>query len=133
MNVRKGSGHFFEDNMMGRGWRGKAKNEKYEKQSDRIHFYFFFLLISFSFFFLAAASLACHWSKVFSNSLCICRVRSEGGPGSRALGSRAANGLAASGFRDAPEGDLGGDTLSGPGRRVLGGEMANFSKATLCS
>ena len=133
MNVRKGFGHFsdfFKDDMVSEGWRRKAKDEKYEKRSNRIHFYFFSFLISFSFFFLAAASLASHWSKVFSNSLRICRVCSECGPGSGIPGSRAANGLAAPGFEDAPEGDLGGNTLSGPGHRALGGEMANCSKAT---
>jgi hypothetical protein len=85
VNVRKGSIHFsdfFEDDMMSGGWRRETNNDKDEKHSDMIHFSFFSFLISFSFFFLAAASLASRWSKVFSNSLHICRVHSEGGPGS---------------------------------------------------
>ena len=85
MDVQKGSGNFsnfFKDNVMGGGWWRKAKGMKNEERSNRVHFYFFYFFKSFSFFFQAAASSARHWSKVFSNSLCICRVRSEGGPGS---------------------------------------------------
>jgi hypothetical protein len=78
VNVGKGSGHFpnfFEDDVVSRGWRREVKEKEDEKRGNRIHFYFF------SFFFLAAASSASRWSKVFSSSLRICWVLSEGGLG----------------------------------------------------